>query len=86
MNGTMTRELALYESIKHSLSSARTVRIDDPCRSDRLIVTADCLVDVLFEQCSAYHAALQRIVEMARQGGMTDRDIFNVLDNLDQPL
>lgn len=38
------------------------------------------------EQCSAYHLALTRISEIAKQGGMTDRDVFNVLDNLNQPL
>lgn len=47
---------------------------------------AHTLVALLHKQCSAYHVALTRIAEIARQGGMTDRDIFNVLDNLDQPL
>lgn len=86
MNGTMTRELALCETIKHSLGSARATAHDDIQKADRHIACADQLVDLLFEQCSAYHTALTDIVEIARHGGMTDRDIFNVTDNLDQPI
>lgn len=74
----MPRELALFNAIKMNLDSPGE---DDPKPRAALELAA-----MLHEQCSAYRVALRRIVETAKQGGLTERDIFNVTDNLDQPL
>lgn len=71
------RELALFKAIEGNLATLG----GDPHARAAYELTA-----ILFEQCSAYHLALTRLVELARQGGMTERDIFNVLDNLNQPI
>lgn len=85
MNSAMTRELAICETIKHSLGSARATAHDDIRLADRHIVCADRLVDVLFEQCSAYHVALCVIQQLAINRASLD-EIGDVLDNLDQPI
>lgn len=75
--GRYPRELALFNAIETNLA---TLGSDPHAR-------AACeLAAILLDQCGAYRLALRRIVEIAKKGGMTDRDIFNVTDNLDQPL
>lgn len=71
------RELALFKAIETNLAALG---------HNHYAFAAYELTVILHEQCSAYHVALARIVEIAKQGGMTERDIFNVLDNLDQPI
>ena len=71
------RELALFNSIEANLA---------PMAGNSHARAACELAAILHEQCSAYHLALTRIPAIAKQGGMTDRDVFNVLDNLNQPL
>ncbi len=77
------RELAVYEAACARLKLAHDAATPQ-AKSD--IAAARELLELLFHQCSAYHVALRSIVEIAKQGGMTDIDIFNVTDNLDQPL
>lgn len=71
------RELALFNSIELNLA-----KLGD----NQHARIARELAEILLVQCGAYRVALRHIVEIAKQGGMTDRDIFNVTDNLDQPL
>lgn len=71
------RELALFNAIELNLAQIG---------NDQHARIARELAELLLVQCGAYRMALRRIVEIAKQGGMTDRDIFNVTDNLDQPL
>jgi hypothetical protein len=72
-----TRELALIRAIESNLANLGDTRHARAAYE---------LAAILHEQCSAYHVALNRIAEIARKGGMTDRDVFNVLETLDQPL
>lgn len=81
---SMSREMALGSAINHYIQASITSRNPKDV-NDQLRVAAH-LAAILHEQCSAYHVALARIVEIAKQGGMTERDIFNVTDNLDQPI
>lgn len=85
MNGTMSREMAVWETIKHSLASARSTAHDDLRRADRHIVCADRLVDVLFEICTEYHSALGQIQMLVTNKASLD-EIQEVLDNLHNPL
>lgn len=71
------RELALFKAIESNLAAL----------GHNHHASAACeLTVILHEQCSAYHLALAQIAAIARQGGITERDIFNVIDNLNQPL
>lgn len=71
------RELALFSAIEINLA---TLGGEPHARA------AHELAAILLEQCSAYRLALVQIAGLARQGGLTERDILNVLDNLNQPL
>lgn len=90
---TMPRELALGSAINQYIQAAITSRNPKDV-NDQLRVAAH-LAAILHEQCSTYHVALQRIAALAKPGCAGDvalldcklrADIWNVLDNLDQPL
>lgn len=72
------RELALINAIEANLA---TLGGDPHARA------AYELTVILFEQCGAYKLALRQIAALAdEQKSCPSEDIFNVLDNLDQPL
>ncbi len=85
MNSTISREMAVCETIKHSLASARSTAHDDLRGADRHIVCADRLVDVLFEMCAEYHSALGLIQRLVINKASLN-EIHEVLDNLHNPL
>lgn len=79
------QELAIFKA---------TERILAEFEGDPRAHEAHALVTVLFKQCSAYHGALIEINELAKRGDPPGLDLgyvgrsslFNVIDNLDQPI
>lgn len=88
------RELAIAEAIRDQLETSMGqlgFTNEGAADAEACIRNAIELTIILHEQCAAYHAALLQIKAAAnkawRDGTPIQRsDVFNVLDNLDQPL